>query len=496
MYRIMYVVLVLTIVILCLVSCADEKKPSVITTTSAQTEDEVTTENEEMKALETLSDADFEGHLFTFLCRSAADIDPAWIPWDVRDIYAEEENGDPINDATFKRNLYVKEKYNCDIKQISSSQYVNELSKTIRAGDSVYDVVVPHIHNLVHLGSQDFLLNINDFPEFDSVNPWWDENSFESLSLCGKLFGINGDISIINNDNLGAFVFSKKMTEDYITENPYNLVHNGNWTLDSFGKIIKNIAQDVNGDSRMDRDDIYGFMYFPDAAFCMYNACNTDFARKDADDIPYITIDEERSVNAFARIFSIVNNKTDVYSLYDAAVMYKNENAFEIGRNIFEANRALFYWVRLRDVQNLRNMQTDFGIVPLPKYDAAQESYRSRINNHTGVIFSIPVSNYNPNNTALLLDAMAAKGRYTILPAYYDINLTGKVIRDTESFEMLDIIFSNRVYDVGILNNIGGYMGNITTMVFKSQDNIVSTIEKAMKIATSDINKIIKNFGN
>ena len=36
-----------------------------------------------------------------------------------------------------------------------------------------------------------------------------------------------------------------------------------------------------------------------------------------------------------------------------------------------------------------------------------------------------------------------------MIPAYYDIVLQNKVARDVESQEMLDIIFSSRVIDIG-----------------------------------------------
>lgn len=45
---------------------------------------------------------------------------------------------------------------------------------------------------------------------------------------------------------------------------------------------------------------------------------------------------------------------------------------------------------------------------------------------------------------------MSVLSRKLIVPAYYEKTLMGKVKRDDESEEMLDIVFSNILYDFGL----------------------------------------------
>jgi hypothetical protein len=45
---------------------------------------------------------------------------------------------------------------------------------------------------------------------------------------------------------------------------------------------------------------------------------------------------------------------------------------------------------------------------------------------------------------------LGAVSREIVLPAYFDILLTGKLARDDESAEMLDIIYGNSIYDFGL----------------------------------------------
>ena len=66
-----------------------------------------------------LPDTDFEGAE----CRILVSLPGAgdWEDWGSRDILAEEQNGEPINDAVYKRNLSVMDKYNVRINGIAKA---------------------------------------------------------------------------------------------------------------------------------------------------------------------------------------------------------------------------------------------------------------------------------------------------------------------------------------------------------------------------------------
>ena len=62
----------------------------------------------------------------------------------------------------------------------------------------------------------------------------------------------------------------------------------------------------------------------------------------------------------------------------------------------------------------------------------------------------MPITTPDKERTGLIVEAMCAASRKYIVPAYYDKVLTGKLIRDTESEEMLDVIFGSQIFDFGI----------------------------------------------
>lgn len=144
--------------------------------------------------------------------------------------------------------------------------------------------------------------------------------------------------------------------------------------------------------------------------------------------------------------------------------------------------------------RDYRTMETDFGILPYPKYDEQQEKYYSLTEGGSAYVFSVPVTVGDINRTGLLLEALAAESVSTVANAFYDVCLTGKYIRDTESEAMIDLIFDNKVFDLGFILNIGGYSGVIQGLEKAASDDVVSKYESIKSTAQATIDKYIESF--
>lgn len=73
---------------------------------------------------------------------------------------------------------------------------------------------------------------------------------------------------------------------------------------------------------------------------------------------------------------------------------------------------------------------------------------------------------------------MCYESRDTVRHAYFDVTITNKTIRDEESAEMLDLIFSTRIYDLGFIFNWGS-MGYLLESVYPDAGTFISKYEKA-----------------
>jgi hypothetical protein len=139
-------------------------------------------------------------------------------------------------------------------------------------------------------------------------------------------------------------------------------------------------------------------------------------------------------------------------------------------------------------------MDTEFGIVPYPKYDTAQPEY---LPNTAGVFLSVvtvPSTNTDIENTGLFLEAFAYDGSRSVVPAFYENILKGKVARDDESVDMLEYIFGNIHYDTGNLFDLGGFVGHLTGMSGREDTNVASMLERNIPALERAIERLLENM--
>ena len=136
-------------------------------------------------------------------------------------------------------------------------------------------------------------------------------------------------------------------------------------------------------------------------------------------------------------------------------------------------------------------MDHNFGIVPFPKFNEAQPDYVAYVGALCAVL-AVPTTNSNLDRTGVILENICAESYLTVRPAYYDIVLHGKTIRDDESKEMLDLIFSKRTYEVGAIYSFD-VVSTVNSNLSSGKPEIVSAIDKIRDRTNAAIEK---NFGD
>ena len=80
---------------------------------------------------------------------------------------------------------------------------------------------------------------------------------------------------------------------------------------------------------------------------------------------------------------------------------------------------------------------------------------------------------------------------YTVTPAYYDITLEGKMLRDEESVEMLDIILNTTLFELGYIWTWGGIYSTICNSVTSDDTNIASKLKATEKACNRAIQQTL-----
>lgn len=406
------------------------------------------------------------------------------------DLNVAEENGDALNDAIYKRNLRVSEDYNIKLSSICVDDSESKMVNAVSAGDPAYDAAALRLTE-----AYKYTTYCADLAELDSLSldaSWWDKNAVESLSIAGSLKMIAGDIFYGHYNGVYMMLFNKKMYADLGLEDPYALVRDGKWTLDKFGELAAKATQDLNGDSVMDRYDRYGFASQAKGfAMSIINGSGMRLISKDKDDIPIDTIDVEKLDAVFKKYDSTFVNHT-----YDATrdARDANESAFWV----FPEGRSLFFFALPNYITwKLRDVQFDYGILPIPKYDEAQQEYYSTMASFHSYVYMIPKSASSAEDSAYIMDVLAFWGEEYVKPAYYEITLQRKLSKDAESAEMLDIIFANMIYDLGYYAKFGGFYTAFAKAASNGQEmNFASMYASCKAKIELDIADYIKAVGD
>ena len=230
-----------------------------------------TTETTTAGPVEVLPDADYGGYVIRMFMR-CVDVNYDWIA----DMYAEELNGDVLNDAVYKRNLKVSEKLGVDFKvfpsEAADSNGGTGATKPILAGEDAYDLVICHARNSIDsYGFKGLAYNwLTDLPWVDLSQPWWSQDAIENLSIGGRLYSMVGDISYMCTGACNTMLFNQKLLDDIGADSPYESVLGGTWTFENFARLAQDGAYDLDGDGTMaytvdryGRQTAYGRRPFP-----------------------------------------------------------------------------------------------------------------------------------------------------------------------------------------------------------------------------------------
>lgn len=478
MYKKLTALLLCGLMLLSAVSCgssSDSTGGAESTAAGSESETVAETEPEERPDFEK---TDYEGATFQILY-------PGWGQYN-NYFFADEQTGDQMNDAIYDRTIQTEEYLNVDITETTPG-YIETISPAVKtsvlAGSDDYQLVLTHcIQGLNDMMTSGYLYDWNKLPGINMEKSYWNRTMNDSLTVCGYNFFAVSSYMIADPN---AFLFNTRMITDYALENPYDLVRDGKWTIDKATEMAKNVSIDTDGSGTFDANDTYGITAEADWMLnsLMYG-CGQFTVTTGADGRYTLDMNNEKMI-------SVVNKCYNLLCGGDYAFTWKYGAADDEMVTI-KSDRCLFTIVPLNRSKDLRDSDVDFGILPYPKYDDAQESY---ITNDWSGLMCLPTTIQNAEMIGNVCEELAYVSTKTTMPAYYTVLLTDKFARDEDSIEMLDIIFGNIVYDPGM--NYAGFATGMTNLFYcipqliqaKSSD-FASFYAKYEKSAQTALDKI------
>ena len=409
----------------------------------------------------------------------------------INDQYLEEDSEDLVESATYKRNKEVEDRYGITItvSESNDSNYETDALNSILAGDDAYDLIFAHSRAAFVYAIQGAAMNFNDISTIHLDKPWWTQDITESCNINGKLYVLDGDISTSGLGATMCLFFNKRIFDELGYDYPYEMVKDGDWTFDEFSYLAKKGGADLNGDGVMDPEvDQYGFRaeQWEAPMNILYTGGQKIYDKDDEGNLQ-LTLYSTKTVEIYDEFFSLMNNASCI--LFSTATGYK-------GSGMFSEGRAMFTDTELRHAQTLRNMDDDFGILPYPKFDEA-DNYATATNGGSHLLV-IPITVSDVERTGAITEALCAIGSRDVIPAFYEKSLKTKYARDEESEDMIDIIRSSRIYDIGYVaggtfQSCGCDLANSTNHDFASY---YASGETAAKTKLEEFNRDYAGLSN
>jgi hypothetical protein len=164
---------------------------------------------------------------------------------------------------------------------------------------------------------------------------------------------------------------------------------------------------------------------------------------------------------------------------------------------VFKDDRSLFcMWEFTAATNNLRDMESKFGIIPYPKLNDLQESYGTYMQDgHTLMAIPNTILGDTLSMTGAALEALAAESYRTVTPAYFEVALQGKYTRDNESVQMLELIRDSIKYNFGYVYMVNAFysLRNLANQGNGSKD-FASYWKRQEKAFNKELEKMIDKY--
>ncbi len=418
------------------------------------------------------------------------------------EVYVEETDTDPINDAVYNRNLALEERLKCKINVVQylpeagsvAGEAVDAVNNMVIAGGTDFNIVANCSYTSMTLALNGRMTDLRATSYIDFDKNYWSQGFNDALSYKTSQFFVTGPMSLSYYRYMFVTMFNKRLLEDEgMGEALYEVVENGEWTIDYMTSIAERFYQDLNGSGSRDGEDLYGFCARIGPTSSMmdgfWEGSEICVLQKDEDNAYVYEIDQERLSNSLEAVLGLLNcagSFTATTNAGDGDVLTK-----------FAQDEAATITYRLIAVEDptIRSMSSDYGILPVPKLTESQD-YRTHVQVEV-ILYGVPSTCYDQiDDLGIFLEAYASESYNRVKPAYYEVALTSKYVKDQQSVDMLDRVVHSVAIDPVNLFSLSFSFGsaNIRAM-HQSGNNTVSSMirknEKTLKKGVEKLNKAL-----
>lgn len=431
-----------------------------------------------------LGDVRFEGSTYDILSRELT----------AYEVESSDISGDLVGDAVHGRNVALEERFGIKINVVKKpgnwdnrDDFMSTVTNSIMAGTHDYDLVMTHSAYIVNLALKGSGYDLYELDGIDFSKKWWCQKYVDNAAVFDRAYTAMGDIGYTLYEYMECVFFNKKLAEDAGLPELYPMVKSGEWTYDRFKEYTMLVGEDLDGNGTRDSLDRYGLGINNHACRMAVTFWDAKLTVPGADGRQVINLPNEKYLAIYDELYSLVyDNPENVFFTHEGA---------KIETQMFMNDQLLFFVEKLGNAVTMKDMTSEYGIVPFPKYNLEQETYISSARDALSAIM-VMSDITEPTMVGKVTEAMCMLGYREITPVYYETALKLKYLNDPDAMEMLDLIRDTMTFDFAATytNALGLIFSTVGDNIKNNNPNITSNVKVNAKVWQKALDQLYASF--
>ena len=411
------------------------------------------------------------------------------------EIDRDEMPEDVVGIAVWNRNEAIKSKYGLDIVGTLDDNPRVVAKTFLEAGDDQYDLVLLMPSVIPTYAMQGYMLNLHALNYIDLEMDCWNQYANQQLTMGGKLYYTTSKFLLHDKHRLSVAFYNRDLAAELNIGYLETKVFEGEWVIEDLVEIAKIGSAEIDGSEGMTFNDRWGVSMESSGAFARLAYC-VGFRISDmgSDGWPVLIGATDRMISCLDKVYELTtdNNTCFIWSLRP-----DSDKSGHIDSDIFTQGRAVVHLDCMSTIDDTGRMNFAFGVLPLPKYDAAQEVYYALPGSTNGTIMGIPSTVSDVDKAAFGVQALSEEAVDTSYYAYIETKCKLQDAYDQDVAKCLEIIFENVVYDIAYISDIGGLGTIVGSDLVKQPTNVYARLySKYERKANNEIADIKEKYAS
>jgi len=344
-------------------------------------------------------------------------------------IVPDENTGAVLSKEYERRNAVVEAELNIMLaeKLVQSETLYSEVKQAVKSSSYYADLILIPQAEIGTYATDGLIANLAGLPGIKFDREYYNSSSVAATGGNSKVYGIAGD-ACTDYDSLSAVYFNKSLLSQITGEDIYKLVDDGAWTwtkLLEYADAVSSLEGDYYSVGAQNT-----VMYLQDLIFV---SSGLQFVDCSYGEMPQIAFTAETANPVVDLIKKVMNHPKRNNNNLDAITAFAGGN-------------TLFLIDTLATMKTLSSSSADWGIVPLPKGSAQQESYRTLAFAENAMFFAMVPTVSDSRKISDVL-AMLNIASYGDTPDAFAENAMTYYLRDNASTKNVALIINSAVYD-------------------------------------------------